>query len=362
MIRNLLTYSSGTCCKNANDLPGSVPYPIPPDAMTADPAAPPGASPVRFEAWIRTCGDLVDAIAQGPGVVALIGPAGSGKSTMLAQVSEAFHAAGHPFRPSTEDTFAQLGDSMTVALPGQHATSVETMTLRLIALREDRAADLLQAYPDVRTVRMQPMSSGDVGFFLLTRCQQRGLAADFFAPQTIAALARETACTPEELENFFAQAVIAARPAPARLRAVASLALVVAGSLVLFGATTETRTPAEVIAPPASTETGAPTTPVITPPVPAVSTAEDEPARPAPQAPRISLGLAIPLSPDDAAIDPRRNRAAEAARLVQMAKAYLAAGQVDRAQRLIAVAAGMGNEEAAAAMALRPARTAPAGP
>jgi hypothetical protein len=72
--------------------------------------------------------------------------------------------------------------------------------------------------------------------------------------------------------------------------------------------------------------------------------------------------LAIPLSPDGAQVNPRRTRAAEAERLVQMAKAYLAAGQVDRAQRLIAVAAGMGNEEAAAAIALRPARTAPAGP
>jgi hypothetical protein len=211
------------------------------EGMDEDLPSPAAILPVKFECWRQTCEDLAQAIAAGPGTVALVGPAGSGKTFTLANLAIAFEMAGQHVSLKVPDTNAApalnpeptMSDMVPVEAPPRSAdpdrelyaaidgaagplinhddqmaaqriaaTPLEKGT-KVIAVRPDAVGALLRRVPDARLVTMRPLSASDARLFLAARCQQAGLPANALAEEIITSLTAMAAGNPGLLGRLF---------------------------------------------------------------------------------------------------------------------------------------------------------------
>lgn len=177
--------------------------------------------PVNFTAWIGTCVDLANLLAVEPGLIALVGPKGSGKSYTL----ESFARA--PSSPNRRASLRRPGQDVdpTIALDlvdGVDAVGLQRLDAeppfngqRVIAIRPDALEPLLRSHPNAHIIAVRPMSPRDVRTLMEARRDYFQLPADAFTLRALSAL--ETFCggNPETLDDLCTRAMQIARIANA---------------------------------------------------------------------------------------------------------------------------------------------------
>ncbi len=171
--------------------------------------------PARFGAWAQTCSDLAAAVAAGPGIVALVGPEGSGKTyTLMDFVHSArgprskLRIAGEPMEPGVQvDLIDDVGLEQSALLDSQPAYP----SVRVEAMRPEVLPTLLHCHPDAKVVRIHPMTSLDVRIMLETRRRQVGLPHDVLTLKAASCLDRLADGNPKRLDRLFSRAERTAR-------------------------------------------------------------------------------------------------------------------------------------------------------
>ena len=177
--------------------------------------------PVNFVAWMDTCVELASMLAAKPGLVALVGPKGSGKTYTLAAFSHdptsanrraSLRRPGQPLDPGTAldlvDDVDLEGLERLVAEPAYYGQ-------RVIALRPDTLDALLRVHPNVPVISVRPMSPGDIRTMVDARRIYFRLPADAFTVRAFSALKTYSAGNPEALDDLCTRAIQIARIANA---------------------------------------------------------------------------------------------------------------------------------------------------
>lgn len=176
--------------------------------------------PARFGAWGQTCSELAVAVAAGPGVVALVGPEGSGKTYTLMDLAHAMPGRRAKLRIARDpmvsgvqvDLIDDVGAEQWALLDAEPAYS----GVRVQAMRPNMLASVLGRYPDAKVVRMHPMRGEDVRMMVETRRQQIGLHGDAFTPEALSCLDRLADGSPRRLDRLIGRAERAARAGGSR--------------------------------------------------------------------------------------------------------------------------------------------------
>lgn len=138
-------------------------------------------SSIGFSAWMRTCVDLADALGRGSGIVALVGPAGSGKTYTLSTFASAPAQRGRvttlrtASQPAVSGAALDLVDDVTADHLMDLIVQRDEGARRVIAIRPDILPRIQNEFPDVEVVAMRPMPDADRLLFLQTRCKDYGL-------------------------------------------------------------------------------------------------------------------------------------------------------------------------------------------
>ncbi len=180
--------------------------------VTAGAAAPVTATtraarlrPVYFKAWSVTCAHLSAAIADGPGLVLLVGPEGSGKSyTFAALATGVKNRAINIRRPDEEprpETAVDMVDPIGAG-PLDTLVTPAFMVVRVLAVRPEQLEAVLDRCPNARVVPMRPMTQRDVRMFVDARRSQMRRSADARTLRAIAALTSFGLTNPGVLDHL----------------------------------------------------------------------------------------------------------------------------------------------------------------
>ena len=134
---------------------------------------------VAHRVWTSTLDKALAAIDSGKRVVAILGPEGVGKTTLLheiAQVTEPAQANGFTRRITMLDNADQLGDGL---MP--RVSEVRGGCL-LMAGRPELALELSMIGPDAAIISMGRIWQADVPAYLNALCEQTGQAAALIEP------------------------------------------------------------------------------------------------------------------------------------------------------------------------------------
>ena len=191
---------------------GPMPARRAPDADTVPDAARPTGwhRPIDFPSWSITCTDLVAAIAAGPGLVVLVGPAESGKSMTVAALAAGaadgamnIRRTGQQIQPGTTvDVVDPVVDDRLDDLvrPARAPTAV-----RVLAARPDQLQPILDRAPGVRVVHMRPLTPRDRRAFIEARRTQRRRSGDARMNRAMAVLVGYNITTPGALDRMIDQ-------------------------------------------------------------------------------------------------------------------------------------------------------------
>ncbi len=176
--------------------------------------------PARFGAWGQTCSELAVAVAAGPGIVALVGPEGSGKTYTLMDLAHSMpggraklRIARDPVASGVEvDLVDDVGAEPWALLDAEPPCS----GVRVQAMRPSMLASVLGRYPDAKVVQMHPMTGEDVRMMVETRRQQIGLHGDAFTLEALSCLDRLANGSPRRLDRLLGRAERAARAGGSR--------------------------------------------------------------------------------------------------------------------------------------------------
>lgn len=168
----------------------------------------------EFDAWRRTRGDLEVAIAAGPGVVALVGPGGSGKTSTMAAFAfsspDGRARLRSPGQPVGADVTVDMVDGVDPAMAARLDGEPPFAGTRVAAMLPETLAGVLAAHPDARIVRMRPMEDADVRAMMEARRVQLRLPRDIFTFKAMSNLSRLCGGNPGTLDRLFGGAAIAA--------------------------------------------------------------------------------------------------------------------------------------------------------
>ncbi len=191
--------------------------------------------PVNFNAWMETCVELAsllaapppggrdqrlagpDATEPGSGLIALVGPAGSGKTFTLTAFARApmvpNRRAGlrRPGQPRDPVTTLDLVDAVDSAGLRRLDDELAFDGQRVIAIRPGLLEDVERLHPDVRVVRIRPMAPRDIRTLLEARRTGFGLPEDAITPRALLALERFSAGRPGVLDALYLRTMQIAR-------------------------------------------------------------------------------------------------------------------------------------------------------
>ena len=174
-------------------------------------------SPSNFGSWVRTRADFAAAIKAGPGLVALVGPEGSGKTYTLTAFALALDGQGaklrSPGQPLEPGVSMDLVDGVDAEASERLRAEPEFPGIRALAVRPDLLAPLLLTHPGARVVRVGDMSGPDVRTMIETRRRQFSLPRDALTFKAFSNLDRFCGGNPRKLDRLFGRAERAARAA-----------------------------------------------------------------------------------------------------------------------------------------------------
>ncbi len=173
------------------------------------------ASVSEHQGWRTARDQVLAALAAGPGLVALLGPAGTGKTLLLSELARALRAAGREtelvgrgdlhFNAGTDavvlvDEAARTEEATlsSLALPGVTAVLADLPGL------ETRLASLGAA---VTVVRLEPLRPDEIGAFVADRLARAGQPTDLLTADAVEAIAVHSAGVPRVL-NLLARAAL----------------------------------------------------------------------------------------------------------------------------------------------------------
>ena len=173
---------------------------------------------VAHQGWRAAEADLLGALRAGPGLTALLGPPGTGKSLLLQHVARLLRAGG------AEVTALQRGDAAPdVELNGvvliDEADRMAPGALAALAARDDVAvavaalpgfADRLPDLPGIRTVTLAPLDPDEAAGFVAALLAQEGRAPDLLEPAAVAELLRRSDGIPRVLHALLRLTIFAA--------------------------------------------------------------------------------------------------------------------------------------------------------
>jgi hypothetical protein len=179
-----------------------------PDVMSGSRPQPGrGLSPALFPAWQNTCRNFGTGVAAGPGVVALVGPPGSGKTYTLLAFSAAvtrlkanLRLATQSIQPGTDVDLVDNVDAETlVRMPPFQG-------VRAVAIQPKHVACLMRTYPNARVVDVLPMSSRDALFMIEVRRPQMQLPVGSFTLKALSRLDQLCGGNPRRLDDLLFRA------------------------------------------------------------------------------------------------------------------------------------------------------------
>ena len=171
--------------------------------------------PSDLDCWRRTRADLAAAVAVGPGIVALVGPEGSGKTYTL--IAFALSAPGGTAKLRTAGDLREPGVSVDLVdgMDEKTAPSVSAGPdfdgTQVVAMRAERLLAFLVDHPDARVVQVHPMASADIRAMIEVRRSQLGLGPGAFTLKALSTLDRLCDGNPRKLDRLFGTAERAAK-------------------------------------------------------------------------------------------------------------------------------------------------------
>jgi len=163
-------------------------------------------NPVRYGSFKATMAEVARAILEGPGRIILVGPCGSGKTTML---HELVHEIGKPIAsilnlgyPISHNTRLGIYDNVDEA--GLHLLEPggQFPEILLIAVRREVLDAVVRLFPRSKIVNMMTMSIEDVAQMIEERSRQLKLPAGIFTPWAITELAALSDGCPGRLDQM----------------------------------------------------------------------------------------------------------------------------------------------------------------
>ncbi len=155
--------------------------------------------PIQFPSWVATCGHLVVAIANGPGLILLAGGEGCGKTYTLVAVATgmprretAIRTPGEAIRPGI--AIDMVDDVEADAIDGLLEPPLGLV--RVLAVHPDLVPVIRTRRPDTRVVPVQPMSRSDVRAFVEVRRSELPAPVDAFVLRAMAKLPESGVRTP----------------------------------------------------------------------------------------------------------------------------------------------------------------------
>jgi len=171
--------------------------------------------PSDLDCWRRTRADLAAAVAVGPGIVALVGPEGSGKTYTL--IAFALSAPGGTAKLRTAGDLREPGVSVDLVDGMDEKTSLSVSAgpdfdgTQVVAMRAERLLAFLVDHPDARVVQVHPMASADIRAMIEVRRSQLGLGPGAFTLKALSTLDRLCDGNPRKLDRLFGTAERAAK-------------------------------------------------------------------------------------------------------------------------------------------------------
>lgn len=173
---------------------------------------------LEHRGWRAARTDLLHVLRAGPGLTALLGPPGTGKSMMLQEVARTLLADG------VDVTALRRGDAVDeLELQGivliDEADRLAPGALAVLAARDDLSvvlatlpgfADRLPDLPGIKTVTLVPLGPAEAAELVEARLAQGSHAPDLLTPAAITELFRRSGGIPRVLHTLTDLAIFAA--------------------------------------------------------------------------------------------------------------------------------------------------------
>ncbi|MBN9563029.1 MAG: AAA family ATPase [Alphaproteobacteria bacterium] len=220
-------YSADPSESGAAALPRDSRHPLAPDLPFPATVGP--ADAVAHDGWREACDRALAAVLAGPGVVLVLGPAGTGKTLLLQHLAGELRARGMDVLLSTRGYFdpadkAGIGQPRAVLIDEADRLSPESLdglghlgrcAFVLAGVTEPHEESGPIAGEGASIIRLAPLPAGEVGAFVTARLVQVGLRPDILTEGAIERLAALSAGVPRLLNMLTGSALFLARTAGA---------------------------------------------------------------------------------------------------------------------------------------------------
>jgi len=150
-------------------------------------------NPVRYGSFKATMAEVARAILEGPGHIVLVGPCGSGKTTVLHELAREI---GKPIASilnlrcsKSHNTSLEIYDDVDEAALHLLESDGQLPEFLLISVRLEALDAAIRLFPRSKIVNMATMSIEDVYQMIEERSRQLKLPAGIFSPWAISELA-----------------------------------------------------------------------------------------------------------------------------------------------------------------------------